>query len=212
MDQQQQFRAAVMGGFHKGDVLNYIESTARAHAEQVAELEKQLEEARKRASEAEARAAAAEAKVGDLSPRAAQMEKTTGELEEKRSGLAAAERELQELRRQVSLLEPRAQAYDAVKEKLASVELEAHQRASQVMDDASRNARQMRQQTEEWITRVHSSYERLRTDVEASLIHCATELDRSSKAIADVSREFSEHDDAIKKLMDTKKQDESTKS
>ena len=203
--EQQQFRSAVFGGFHKDDVLNYIETTSRAHAERVAQLEEELEQARRQAREAETRATAAEAQVGDLSPRAAQMEKTTGELEEKRSDLAAAEREIQSLRRQISLLEPRAEAYDAVKDKLAGVELEAHQRATQIVDDAARNARQIRQETAQWISRVHSSYERLRTDVEATLKHSAAELDRASKAIAEVSREFGEHDEALKNLMEHKK-------
>ena len=62
---ENQFRTAAFGGFQKQDVLTYIETTAREHAEKVEALEKELtqlrqgrEELEKRAAESEERAAA----------------------------------------------------------------------------------------------------------------------------------------------------------
>ena len=40
------FRTAVVGGFNRQDVLNYIESSARESKERVAALQKEAEEAK----------------------------------------------------------------------------------------------------------------------------------------------------------------------
>lgn len=205
MSMEQQFRSAVFGGFNRQDVLTYIETSAKAHAQDMEELQKELERVKKEAEEARTRAETAEATVEELTPRAKQMEKTTAELEEKRSGLAAAERELKELRAKVAMLQPKAEAYEAVKDKTAGIELEAHQRAKQVTDEARRSAEALRLQGEQWLAKVRSSYERLRTDVEATVTHTAGELERAGKVLADVNREFREHDAAMQAVNDAMK-------
>lgn len=205
MSMQQQFRSAVFGGFNRQDVLTYIETSARAHAEELEALRGELEQAKKDLEEVRARAVSAQAESERLAPRAAQMEKSTAELEEKRSGLAAAERELKELRAKVAMLQPKADAYEAVKDKTAGIELEAHQRAKQVVEQARKEADALRVQTEQWMVKVRGSYERLRTDVEASITHTAGELERAGRSVADLNREFRDHDAAMQALSDTLK-------
>ena len=205
MSMQQQFRSAMFGGFNRQDVLTYIETAARTHAEELETLRQELEQTRKDLEEARSKAVTAQAESERLAPRAAQMEKSTAELEEKRSGLAAAERELKELRAKVAMLQPKAEAYAAVKDKTAGIELEAHQRAKQVVGEARKEADALRAQTEQWLAKVRGSYERLRTDVEASITHTAGELERAGKAVANLNREFREHDAAMQALADTLK-------
>lgn len=205
MNMEQQFRSALFGGFNRQDVLTYIETAAKAHAQDMGELQNELDKVKQAAEEMTARLADAEAQVTALTPRAAQMEKATAELEEKRPGLAAAEREMRELRAKVAALEPKAAAYDAVKDKTAGIELEAHQRARQVTDEAERRAKEMASQTDQWLARVRGSYERLRTDVEATVNHTAGELERAGKALATVNKEFRDHDAAMKALTETNK-------
>ena len=41
-----QFRNAALGGFHKQDVLDYIEASGREHAQRLEGLEKERDEAR----------------------------------------------------------------------------------------------------------------------------------------------------------------------
>ncbi len=200
MEMEQQFHTALFGGFRRQDVLTYIETTARAHAQDMEVLNTQLDKARQQAEEASERALQAEAKAAELEPRAAQMEKTTAELEDKRSRLAAAEREVRELKAELAVLTPKAEAYEAVKDKTAGIELEAHQRAKQVVAEAERQAKQVYDQTEQWLGKVRGSYELLRTDISATMTHTAGELDRAGKALADANREFREHDDALKRL------------
>jgi len=205
MSMEQQFRSAAIGGFNRQDVLNYIESATRRHAEELQELREELERVKLELEQTRSRAVSAEGEVERLAPRAAQMEKSTAELEEKRSGLAAAEREMKELRARVAMLEPKAAAYEAVKDKTAGIELEAHQRARQVVEQAQKNADEVRVRTEQWLAKVRGSYERMRTDVEATITHTAGELERAGKAVVELNREFKQHDAAMQAVAESVK-------
>ena len=55
-----QFRSAALGGFHKQDVLDYLELTAREHKEETASLREQLEQLQARLGQLEEKAAVAE--------------------------------------------------------------------------------------------------------------------------------------------------------
>ncbi len=206
MEMEQKFHTTMFGGFRKSDVLTYIDSSARIHAQDLEELKTELERLREENRQATARAEAAESRLNELGPRATQSDQAMGELEAKRAALETAERELQELRAQLAAAQPKAEAYDAVKDLTAGIELEAHKRAKQIREEADRNARQVRARTEQWAGKVRSSYERLRTDVEATVIHAADELERAGRALAASTQEFKEHDGALKKLMEQSKQ------
>ena len=216
MSMEQQFRSAMMGGFNRQDVLTYIETSVKNHTEEMNQLREELERvrqegedaldrARKEGNAALERAEAAEAQVEQLAPRAAQMEKSTAELEAKRSALAAAERELKELRAKLAELAPKAEAYDAVKDRTAGIELEAHQRAKAVVDEAKRNAEAIRLQTEQWMGKVRASYDRLRGELETTMNHTAKEMERSVNALGAIGREFEEHDAAMQAVADAQK-------
>lgn len=207
MSMQQQFRSAPFGGFHRQDVLNYIEASARKHTAEVEALRRELERTKQELEEARARAASAEAELDRLAPQAAQAERSTAELEEKRSGLAMAELELRQLRAQNAMLQTKAEAYEAVKEKTGGIELEAHQRAKRVVEEAQQEADNLRFQTKQWLAKVRSSYERLRTDVEASITRVAGELEQTGRAVAALNQEFREHDAMIQELAEELKKE-----
>ena len=100
--------------------------------------------------------------------------------------------------------------YDAVKERTAVIVLEAHQRARQVLDQAETQSRQIREQTLSWLNRVRSSYERLRTDISATITRTAGELDRAGKALAESNGEFRSHDAAMQEVANSLKKAEQT--
>ena len=52
MNEIQKFRTS-FGGFHRGDVAEYIERTANAHSKQIAQLQERLAEAERKLAEAE---------------------------------------------------------------------------------------------------------------------------------------------------------------
>ena len=63
MTMEQQFRSAAFGGFYKQDVLNYIETSVREHAQLVEELDLQMEALRVESEDAAKRAASVEAEL-----------------------------------------------------------------------------------------------------------------------------------------------------
>jgi chromosome segregation ATPase len=109
-------------------------------------------------------------------------------------------REAEALREQVARLEPDAAAYAAVKDRSAGVELEAHRRAQGVLDQANSQARHLRQQMEQWMTRVGREYDALRTEVEATISHAADQLDKAGKCLEQVSALLSDQDVALEEL------------
>lgn len=50
-----------------------------------------------------------------------------------------------------------------------------------MLDQANSQARHLRQQMEQWMTRVGREYDALRTEVEATISHAADQLDQGGK-------------------------------
>ena len=69
------FRTAVVGGFNRQDVLNYIEARAREHRERCAALQKTVDEERRRREEAETGASAGRERIGELEDKLSAAEK-----------------------------------------------------------------------------------------------------------------------------------------
>ena len=157
-----QFRTALIGGFHKQDVMSYLEKSARDHAQRVAQLQKQLEEARS-------------AITSDGETQQAQSQRISA-LEEENRRLAEAVADAQELRAKVAALEaevarlsPAATAYEAVREKAANIELDAHTRAQAIERQSREKIQQEREQVKAWFAQIRAGYEQLRQEVMGSL-------------------------------------------
>ena len=124
----------------------------------------------------------------------------SGSRRQTQQALEESRREAEALREQVARLEPDAAAYAAVKDRSAGVELEAHRRAQGVLDQANSQARHLRQQMEQWMTRVGREYDALRTEVEATISHAADQLDKAGKCLEQVSALLSDQDVALEEL------------
>lgn len=205
------FRSAAFGGFNRRDVLNYIESSARAYREKVADLQGERDQAVQSAQTAEAAAQEAQDRIGALEAELAAAKKAlcqkSGALEaaetalgRERADLAGLREELGGLRGQVSRMEIGARAYEELKDRTATIELEAHQRARAIEKEAEEKARS-REAAEQLLCRIRSGYERLRTDVDATITHASGELGRVDKALECVKAEFAEHDAALEQLL-----------
>ena len=73
---------------------------------------------------------------------------------------------------------PDAQAYVQIKERTAGVELDAHRRAQTIQEKAERDAERVRRQLEQWLERMEKEYSTMRGEVEITVSHAASELDR----------------------------------
>ena len=142
----QKFRTA-LGGFNRRDVQEYLEQTAAAHRQELAQLQERLERAEERGAELEAAlsgaeseksgAAAEEAKVrASLETSTRTLSKLRGELSQTESKLMVAKKELERLQTQVGTLEPMAASYAKLKDRVATVELDAHRKAQDTVDEA----------------------------------------------------------------------------
>lgn len=188
------FRSAALGGFNRQDVLAYLEKSAKQAAETQQELQQRidvLEETRARQ----------EAELSELRERAGRLERESEELRAqlqragedlsasraacagKTSALEAAGRELKQLRAEATRLEPDAEAYAALKDRLAGMELEAHRRAQSIQEEAEEQAEALRARMGEWLRRVEREYAALRARMESAVSQAAGQLEEAGRCL-----------------------------
>lgn len=213
-----QFRNAAFGGFNKQDVLDYLELTAREHREQMQQLQDELDQAQQRCSgllqkqdehDAQVKNMAREAErqqqvsaqgQADLAQALEQLEQAKRGQEALRSQLAEKDAVIRQLQEQVDKLRPDAEAYAAVKERSAGVELDAHRRAQGILDQAKAEAQQIQDQVQQWLNRVEREYSGLRTQVDATVSHAAGELEKVGCALDQITQCLAQQDTALEGL------------
>ena len=187
-----QFRSVAFGGFHKQDVLNFVENTAKDHAQQLQELQQKLEEQGRQLesalNERDSLRAQTEQTGEELEQLRARTEELTGRLERAESDRADLSARLDEMTEKAAGLEPDALAYRELKERTAGVELEAHRRAQEVEDQAAGQAQRVREGAQSWLKALEQEYDRLRTETETTVAHAAAQLDRAGEALDQISR------------------------
>ena len=210
---EQYFRTVAFGGFHKQDVLNYITSASKENQTKSTELQKQAESAVKEKAELQEKfesvetarkksAAECERLSELLTQRTAALERAEKELAALKAEHGTAAARLAELEEKVPKWEEDAAAYAALKDHTATIELEAHRKAQEIVEQAQTQAAKMRGELESWLRRVQSSYQHLRTDVSATVNHLLGELERSQKAVEEVEPAFRQHDEALAALLE----------
>ena len=107
----------------------------------------------------------------------------------------------EELEKRLKKAEPLAQAYESVKDRTAGIELEAHHRAMEVEAAAREQVRATKAQLEQWIHKTMAGYDRLRTDVDATISHAAGELERVKEQLAGVSGELEQRDAELEQML-----------
>ena len=181
------FRGSAFGGFNRKDVINYIASAAAEQNEKVELLNKQLADVTAQRDEAIQRADRAEQTLAAMTGERDDCRRQAQETAEKAGRLPALEAELERLRRRVAELEPDAAAYTAIKERAAGIELEAHQRAQGIVNEARTEADRLQEQTRQWVLQVRREYDELRTVVENTVSHAAGDLDRVRQSLGNIS-------------------------
>ncbi len=140
-------RTAAFGGFNRQDVVDYIESSARDHAAQLSALRAELKDAQDKLAELEGEKARADAlteRCNDLSARV--------------EALSPFEQEVVQLREEVAAYRPQAEAFAALKNTVADIEMDARTRANQVVADAEQEAQTKRAIAETMLDRVMEEY------------------------------------------------------
>ena len=168
----QRFRGA-LAGFNRRDVTRYIEQSAAAHSRQVAGLEERLDQAERERDNALRELDGLRSERGDLAAEEARVRssleestrtlaKLRGELTQTETKLGVARAELARLQEKVEQLSPMAERYEQLKDRVATVELDAHRKAQATIDEAQGQAEEIRERARQWLGRTLEGYDGLR--------------------------------------------------
>lgn len=201
-----QFRSAAFGGFNRQDVLDYLTASAeKTNAELEAlrsgseELQQKLDALHEEHDKLCAEHAETLRERDEYKNQAEQLtieiarvstvdQEKGGEIETLRAELTAAQAELAELRAQVEKLTPGAEAYDAIKDRTAGMELEAYRRAQSVEARARILAGDLQRQMEQWMSKVESQYADLKSEVTAGMSRAREQLALAGDSLDRVDR------------------------
>ena len=204
MSDNLQVRTAALGGFHKQDVLNYLERSARDHADKVASLQKELTDARSTGGALEKSYAALQK---GLTATEEENDRLTQALAQREAELAQAltrgetlEAQLTALQVEVERLGVAASAYETLKGRAATIELEAHSRAQAIEEEGRRKSRQTREELLKWFDELQGSYARMRSDVDTALGQTLRELEKAGQIMTGLSRSVSSQEETLKLL------------
>ena len=196
-DGSTQFRGVTFGGFHRQDVLNYL-SKRESEAEEAKEaLRKQMEEllhseAQEQHGRAEMEAALREQQE-KCSQTRADMESLQAEVAQHNEALAAAQAEVLRLQEMVTEMEPKAVAYDLLKERAAVIELDAHERAQITLKRAQAESQTTKDDCRDWVSAVQDTYETLCSEVNLSFRQSIDEMERVCQVFDRIVQELDSH-------------------
>ena len=199
------FRGAAFGGFNRQDVLDHLARVDQEYSQTTDQLKGEWETLRSAAEANQARLLEAEnqlAQEKQISQDAiSRLEQAQTGLEEQTAARQTLEGEAEALRAKVSQLEPRALAYDRLKERTAAIELDAHERAQVILETAGTEVETLRRQTLDWMREIQKSYLALRNRMEENFVCSRQELAQIGDAFQRTSRECGEYGVAIEALI-----------
>lgn len=216
MGESNQFRTATFGGFHRQDVMNYLTTSAVEHEQMLTALQTELTQLRESLSEQETRGDTLDAKLAaaEASGIALQSALEASEVERAQTTdrLLLCQAELNDvrsdanelvatLRAEILVLEPKAQAFDKLKERSAGIELDAHRRAQGTLDDAERDAIQLRSEQARILREAQLRYELLRESLRESCARSRVELDEMREGFERITRDFDGYEDTLADLL-----------
>ncbi len=207
-----------MFGFNRQDVLKYIEAIHKDHAAQLQSLKEDLERERDQRSQVEEQGSLANEEAAaagkdaqrckeELEQALKELRQTQSQREDLRLRLQSAQEDLAALQKAADRMAPAAKAYEALKEKAAGIELDAHNRAQVIVKQGEEEAAEIRRRMADWLRQVESSYARLRSDVAATLANASTQLERTVRSLDGVNAELDAHGQRLEDIMDAGKEE-----
>ncbi|HIY33056.1 MAG TPA: hypothetical protein H9833_07405 [Candidatus Evtepia faecavium] len=201
-----QFRSTPFGGFHRQDVLDYIEQLTQEHQETRQRLERQRDEAQAALAQAEdalgqaQRQQAAEATAQTtLEERLAQ---TQAELENTAAALAQVREEKAALEEKLCALEPEAASWQRLRDTAGDIEVAAHERAQVTLQAARDQAAEIRAQGTRWAQDLQARCLGLQEDLHAAVTNAERELDGARAAFSQAEDHMAQVREALEGLID----------
>ena len=166
------FRNAAFGGFNRQDVMDYITATAKESGQRIADLEQERDALQSAAAERDALQAEAEG----LRERNRALEESLEEVSRERDQYKAQAEADAAQEPRVRELESQAEEYQALKQHIAQIELDAHKRADQITAQAERTA-------EETISAAKGEADRIRSQLETELRELSGRYEEAMRAL-----------------------------
>ncbi len=160
-------------------------------------LQQELESLRAAQREESERAKAAADETAALKAQVTVLAEVQRALSQKSEALAKAETELAALKEERAGLLEEAEAYRAVKERVAGIELEAHQRAQAAEDEAKARAEEIRRRVERWLDQAGREFHTLRTAIDGAAARTREELDRVRGTVDEICGRFADGEEAF---------------
>ena len=217
---EHQFRNTMFGGFNRQDVLDYLTSSAEKNNQELQRqresyesLEKDLASGREECAllraeldqtreERECYKRQAEQLELDLNRAREEGERKSEEASALREKLTLAQEELERLRELISRLTPDAEAYTAIKDRTAGVELEAHRRAQSVEARAKIMAGDLQRQMEQWANRAQEQYAALRDGIAENVEQANRELLSATQSLNLVNQMMEQQQAALQAMVE----------
>lgn len=176
-----QFRSAAFGGFHRQDVLDYLERITRENQTQKQALEQAWRRNRLPVPRQRREPSRQKTRLRRRLPDREAFEQTLAESRQAQekitAALAEAEAQVAALREKVNDLEPGAESWRRIKDTAGDIEVSAHERAQRIIQSAQDQAAEIRAEGVRWILELQARCQRLKEDLHTSLFSAETELD-----------------------------------
>ena len=200
-----QFRSAAFGGFHRQDVLDYLEKITREHQDKTEELTHALDQEKTARTSAEEENQTLRTQLDEaVSARDALDEELTQvkqRLEEATASLTQAEERATELTQRVGILEPGAQSWQRLKDTAGDIEVSAHERAQITVQTARVQAAQLRAEGVRWVREIQDRCDRLQRDLRTAIIAAQQELDGVQASFDQAQEDMEGYQTALSNLV-----------
>ncbi len=204
------FRNAAFGGFNRQDVMDYIANAARESGERIAALEQERDMLQEKASQRDQ----FEQELHVIREQCAALETSLDTVSAERDALQAQVEQLQAQAGSLREMEAQAKEYDSMKQHIAGIELDAHKRADQILQEAQARAQAIEREAGQHAADVHSKmeeelstlslrYQELLNTFETVSAHVAGELRKMDVAVGQLPLAFNRLSTALRELQDT---------
>lgn len=205
-EESNQFRSMAFGGFNRQDVLTYLTTSESEHEATLLQVRTDAEKWQQEAVEEKQRREELESKLVEAEKRVMNLQeslaKTETDRDKKAEALKETEEEATRLRRELAELAPKALAYEKIKERAATIELDAHERAQSTLDEAKQEAVRLQQDYVRWMREAQVKYELLRTGLNEAFTRSTVELEQICRMFDRISGDFEGYEKLMQHLLE----------
>lgn len=195
------FRSAAFGGFHRQDVLDYIEYSTKDFSRQLEEKQKTIDSLQQSCDSLSGEVARLQERLSETAKAAEDataLRERLSALQEERDTLADR---LDEAISRLNRIEPDYLQFEAIKDRVAEIELNAHSHAATIEREAYERAVKIGDELSRTLASVREEYQSLKSCVADASAHFRTDLEKIFSALDRFSGFFGEVENTLDHLL-----------